>query len=84
MKADDISFPIDYLNLYMLLLWIYIFSIGIGLINFLPMKPLDGGLVFEKLVGKYTKKKHTKWIVKIISTAMLLLLLFNIIGPFFL
>ncbi|MBI2076287.1 MAG: site-2 protease family protein [Candidatus Aenigmarchaeota archaeon] len=72
---------IQFLFLYHLLFWIFLFSIGIGLVNLLPIKPLDGGLVFEELLG-HTKK--TKTIVKGISTVMLLLLIFNLVGPFFL
>ena len=63
-----------------LLFWIYLFSFGIGLVNLLPIKPLDGGLIFEELVpGRYKKE-----IVRGVSVAMLLILIFNIIGPLFL
>ena len=69
-----------YAILSVLLFWIFIFSFGIGLVNLLPIKPLDGGLMLEELVpGRYKKQ-----IVRVISVAMLLVLLFNIIGPLFL
>ncbi len=61
-----------------LLLWMFVFSFGIGLVNLLPIKPLDGGLVFEELVG------GRKRVVRAVSVFMLLVLLFNLIGPFFL
>jgi membrane-associated protease RseP (regulator of RpoE activity) len=64
-----------------LLVWIYVFSFGIGLVNLLPIKPLDGGLLFEELVGKFTTK--TKIIVRTVSIIMLAVLLFNIFGVFF-
>ena len=64
-----------------LLVWIYVFSFGIGLVNLLPLKPLDGGLLFEEIIQPYTR--HTKTIVRTVSVAMLLLLLFNIFGVFF-
>lgn len=61
-----------------LLLWMFLFSFGIGLVNLLPIKPLDGGLIFEELVG------GRKSIVRGVSVLMLLVLLFNLIGPLFL
>lgn len=67
-----------YATISVLLLWIFLFSFGIGLVNLLPIKPLDGGLILEELVG------GRKRIVQVISVAMLLLLLFNLIGPLFL
>ncbi|MFA4819445.1 MAG: site-2 protease family protein [Candidatus Aenigmatarchaeota archaeon] len=67
-----------YATVSVLLLWIFLFSFGIGLVNLLPIKPLDGGLILEELVG------GRKRVVKVISVAMLLLLLFNLIGPLFL
>lgn len=73
---------LQFLFLYQLLFWIFVFSIGIGLVNLLPIKPLDGGLVFEELIGHFTTK--TKTIVKAVSSIMLLLLIFNLVGPFLL
>ncbi|MBI4174428.1 MAG: site-2 protease family protein [Candidatus Aenigmarchaeota archaeon] len=64
-----------YAILSVLLFWIFLFSFGIGLVNLLPIKPLDGGLIFEELVGGRKK------LVKAVSIFMLLVLLFNIIGP---
>ncbi len=72
------SFPLQILFLYHLLFWIFVFSVGIGLVNLLPIKPLDGGLVFEELIGK---TKRTQVIVKAVSAIMLLLLIFNLVGP---
>lgn len=63
-----------------LFMWIVVLNFGIGLINMLPIKPLDGGLFFEELLGKYTKK--TKSIVKFVSILMAAVLVFNLIGPF--
>ena len=71
----------QYFTIATLLIWIYIFNLGIGLLNLLPIKPLDGGLIVETLAGKSKTKLK---IVKYISIAMLLILLFNIIGPIFL
>ncbi|KHO48212.1 MAG: peptidase m50 [archaeon GW2011_AR5] len=70
-----------YAILSVLLFWIFIFSFGIGLVNLLPIKPLDGGLMLEELVSG---SKYKKSIVRVVSVGMLLVLLFNIIGPLFL
>ena len=70
-----------YFTIATLLIWIYIFNLGIGLLNLLPIKPLDGGMIAETLAGKSKTKLK---VAKYISIAMLLVLLFNIIGPIFL
>jgi len=65
----------------LILLWIYIFSLGVGIVNLLPIKPLDGGLIFEEITSKFTKR--AKKITKIVSIIVLLILIFNLIGPIF-
>ena len=70
-----------YSSILIIFIWVYIFNLGIGLINLLPIKPLDGGLVFEEITRKFTKKSQA--IVRIVSGIMLFILLFNIFGPIF-
>jgi membrane-associated protease RseP (regulator of RpoE activity) len=41
-------------DLYILLFWVFIYNIGIGTFNLLPLKPLDGGLMFEELLNYIT------------------------------
>lgn len=77
--AITLSIPMaTYAGITTLLLWMFIFSFGIGLVNLLPIKPLDGGLMFEELVG------GRKTIVRAVSIFMLLVLIFNLVGPLFL
>ena len=64
-----------------LLLWIYVFNLGIGIVNLLPIKPLDGGLLFEEIAGHFTS--NTKFIVRAVSGIMLFVLIFNLLGPIF-
>lgn len=45
--------------LYTLFNWLFILSLGIGLTNLLPVKPLDGGLILEETLGKFTTKAKT-------------------------
>lgn len=62
--------------------WIAALNIGIAMVNLLPIKPLDGGLIMEETVKKFAKKNATK-IVKSISLSMLAILLFSIIFSLF-
>jgi membrane-associated protease RseP (regulator of RpoE activity) len=54
-------------------------SIGIGIANLLPMKPFDGGHIFEEAFGKVFKN-HGPIITKIAAYATLFLLMFNLFG----
>ncbi|MFH0949332.1 MAG: site-2 protease family protein [Candidatus Aenigmatarchaeota archaeon] len=63
-----------------ILVWVFLFSLGIGIINLLPLKPLDGGLLFEEILSKFTTRSAI--ITKVVSIVMLALLVFAIIGPF--
>ncbi len=62
-----------------LFMWITILNFGIGLVNLLPIKPLDGGLVFEEVAGKFFREP--KFMINFVSNAMILVLLFNLFGP---
>ncbi|MCK4428939.1 MAG: site-2 protease family protein [Candidatus Aenigmarchaeota archaeon] len=60
--------------IYQLIFFIYNVCFGVAIINILPIKPLDGGLALEAI----TNKKITKYI----SIIVLILVLYNLIGPF--
>lgn len=84
--TESVSYNGDNLAAYVtistLLLWIFVFSLGIGIVNILPIKPLDGGLLLEEIVGRFTKNPKTvSKVAKLISGIMLAVLLFNLIGP---
>ena len=64
-----------------LLIWISILNIGVGIVNMLPMKPLDGGLVVETL-GERFFPKYKNALVKGLSLLVLFLLLANIFVAF--
>jgi len=63
-----------------LMAMMFIFTIGIGIVNLLPIKPLDGGLILEEIIPK---SKYSGYAVKVISAFFLAVLVFNIVGPFF-
>ncbi|MBU5575359.1 MAG: site-2 protease family protein [Candidatus Aenigmarchaeota archaeon] len=71
------------LNLYPLLTMIFIFSLGVGLFNLLPLIPLDGGLIFNSIIEKYFKKRK-EVIINFINSLIIFLILFNLVGPFIL
>ena len=64
---------------YTLLFWLFAISFFVGLVNILPLKPLDGGFLFEEIVKKFTR--HHKPIVTGMSLLMFLLIAFSILGP---
>ncbi len=72
--AEKILTPIIYI-----IMWLGILNLGVGLVNMLPIKPLDGGLIIEEFlkgkVGKYVE------VANIISIIFAIVLLFNVIGP---
>ncbi len=57
-----------------LLSWIFVLNVGIGIMNLLPLKPLDGGLILEAISERFYPEKSED-IVKVVSGAALLLLL---------
>ena len=65
-----------------LLYWLYILNIGIGLFNLLPLGPIDGGRMINAVLQKYYPKKAEKYF-RSISLFFLLLLLANLILPYF-
>lgn len=54
-------------NLVDLCYWIYALNIMVGLFNLLPMKPLDGGIIFEELLGYKVPEDITAKIVSCVS-----------------
>lgn len=52
------------------------FSLAVGIINILPVYPLDGGLMIEALTDRYAKKR-SKQIVKMITFFVLIVLLYS-------
>ena len=71
---------VQFLQTIQLLTMIWLFSLAVGIVNILPLGPLDGGLFFgaisEKLFGK-----SSAGIVKLTSFVVLGLILFSFIGP---
>jgi membrane-associated protease RseP (regulator of RpoE activity) len=66
--------------MFPLIWWLTTLSLFIAIFNLLPIYPLDGGIMVEAISQKISKK-HYKKIVKIVTLAVLGLLVFNFIGP---
>ncbi|HLC39458.1 MAG TPA: site-2 protease family protein [archaeon] len=66
---------------YRLFVWVAFLNIGIGLVNLLPIKPLDGGLVYEEIF-KVIFKKNMPSLVNGLSIITFAIILINILGPY--
>ncbi len=74
--------PAVFWFIFDVLKWTILLNYAIGLINLLPVKPLDGGLMVETVVKKFVKnKKLAMNIVYAISFLGLFILLVNLVGP---
>jgi len=71
-------------TLYVILAWVGIFNIGIGLFNTLPIGPLDGGRMMRTVIESVFKRKKKVGlkVFMLISTLVLIVLLFGIFGAY--
>ncbi len=60
--------------------WLFILNVGVGIANMLPIKPLDGGLIYETIFEKIFKG-YGSVLIKITSVVILLLFVMNIFMP---
>jgi membrane-associated protease RseP (regulator of RpoE activity) len=67
--------------IYQLLVWVAFLNIGIGLVNMLPIKPLDGGLVYEEIF-KVVFKKNISTLINALSIITFAIILVNVLGPY--
>jgi membrane-associated protease RseP (regulator of RpoE activity) len=66
-----------------LMTWLVTLTFSVGLVNLLPIKPLDGGLIFETLTGKVIKNEsRNKKLVLVVTLITVALLGFFIFGGF--
>jgi membrane-associated protease RseP (regulator of RpoE activity) len=79
--GDTIPWVLVYLA--ELFMWIVTLNFGIGLFNLLPLKPFDGGLIFEEIIGNWTSERVTRACTYIVSLFSLSLVLINLVYGFF-
>jgi len=69
--------------LLQLMQWIFMLNLGIGMINLLPLGPIDGGRMANiALKSRMKNKEKAKKLFSIISALSLILLLANLIVPY--
>jgi len=63
--------------------WLWLLSLGVSIVNILPIYPLDGGLVVQSIVKRFVKKmKYQNVILSLVTTITIALLIFAILGPY--
>ena len=63
-----------------LLTMISLFSLAVGIVNILPLYPLDGGLIAQALAEKVFKRR-SKEVVRGLSYFILLIFIYSFLGP---
>jgi len=59
-----------------LLMFLFIINLGVGIVNLLPVKPLDGGKMWDIVLKRYVPK-HSGVIMKVLGFLILALLIAN-------
>ncbi len=68
-------------QLLLLITMIWILSFAVGLVNILPLYPLDGGRMIHSILESVFKKRKAKKIVFAISYVILFIMIFDFVGP---
>ena len=63
---------------------IWVFSLAVGMVNILPIYPLDGGLMFEAVAKKYLKNRRAKIVTRATAYHFVLVMVFDFFGPWIL
>lgn len=67
--------------LMQLLRWLVIFNVGIGIFNMMPMRPFDGGHMFEAVFARILKSDELgRKAINVTSLVVLALIVFNVFG----
>ena len=83
LKAKFGNLPFGLYYLLRLFYWIFALNIGIGIINLLPLGPIDGGRMAKAALHAKVQKKNAMKLFTILTYVSLFLLLANIIMPYF-
>lgn len=71
--------PWFFYSLKDLFTWIFLLNFAVGTFNLLPMKPLDGGLIFEELLGYKLSENKVQKIITPVSYALILIIVVSIV-----
>lgn len=68
-------------TIYQMFFWIFVFNVGVGIFNMLPIKVLDGGHMFEAIFLRIFKNGvMARNAIHITSLVVLGIILFNVFG----
>lgn len=71
------------IQLPQLFMWIYFLNFAVGSFNLLPMKPLDGGYIFENLMSYIVSDTTLKYISTFLTALVAIIIIFSLIYGFF-
>lgn len=60
-----------------LLFWLFVLNTGVAVFNMLPIRPLDGGLMYEEVLKKKFGRKG-KQVMRVLEAVMVVLIVFNL------
>lgn len=78
-KSWGNTFPWVIFTLMDLFYWIYVLNFLVGVFNLLPMKPLDGGLMFEELLRSKISEKNVRRIIYPLSALIIAIIVVSLI-----
>jgi membrane-associated protease RseP (regulator of RpoE activity) len=61
--------------------WVFIISLGIGIVNLLPLGPMDGGRMYLLVLQKYLRKKTARGVWTATTLVLVFLLVMLILIP---
>lgn len=64
-----------------LLFWVYLINVGVGMFNLLPVRVLDGGLMWQAVLEKLSRP-HAKRIMNLMTAFILVVIFANFAGAF--
>ncbi len=68
--------------LLLLLTMLWSLSLAVGLVNILPLYPLDGGQMVNSILQRLFNKRKARRIITALSYAVLIIIIFDFVGPF--
>ena len=73
-KTVGTQIPWFIYSIQQLFLWIFLLNFSVGIFNLLPMKPLDGGLLLEELLGYKLSESKVRKIMTPLSYILIVLI----------
>ena len=72
--------PWVWFELSSMLMWIAFLNLAVGLFNLLPMKPLDGGHLFEELLSYKLGENIVRPIVLVVSSLFIFIIIISLVA----